>query len=144
MPGDVLLMDNPPKDEAISVCIEAATKEFDILTQKHPLRAASYGMQLLKQRQASNSAAAAVSSRLVACGPLELADGELLPSEDSYGGTTVVKRCYCHCTHLVNLWLPHVKCRAKSTSGLYFYWMMMMTATAEITTQTPNSGWMWP
>lgn len=75
---DVLLADNPPKEEDISVCIEAATKEFDILTQKRLLRAASYGMQFLKQRQASNSVSS--SNALIMGGELDL--GEAPPSEE--------------------------------------------------------------
>ncbi|KAL7575766.1 hypothetical protein ACA910_003096 [Epithemia clementina (nom. ined.)] len=71
---DVLLTENPPKDVDIAGCIEAATKEFDIATQKRLLRAASYGMQFLKQRQASTQMNS--NTCLVMGGPYDLESDE--------------------------------------------------------------------
>ena len=103
----VLLTGNPTKDEDILICIEAATKEFDSLTQKRLLQAASYGMPFLKQQQASHSAAAVASSSLVAGGPLKFADGEFPPSEDNNGGDDSGEEVILLlCTKLINFWLP--------------------------------------
>ena len=85
---DVLLTENPPKDEDIACCIEAATKEFDIATQKRLLRAASYGMQFLKQKQAStnmNNCTAQVMG-----GPYDLDNEEKRENEKPYNGHEMV------------------------------------------------------
>ena len=82
---DVLLTENPPKDEDIACIIEAATKEFDIATQKRLLRAASYGMQFLKQKQALTH----ISNKtgFVMGGSSDISNGDALENGDNNNQT---------------------------------------------------------
>lgn len=70
------ILNNGQLEEAIETCIDSATREFDIATQKRLLRAASFGMQFLYKNLLSKD-------NYIMGGPLNGSDQEkdgLLPS----------------------------------------------------------------
>ncbi|GKY95195.1 hypothetical protein MPSEU_000482700 [Mayamaea pseudoterrestris] len=75
--------------EAIETCVEAAAKEFDILTQKRLLRAASYGMQFFYKSKTNYS--------LIMGGPADGSEQDLsvLPSPVAVKFVKISRKIRC-------------------------------------------------